>query len=100
MKKNRNNCLTKPMYGGSVCLSDGQDCHFAVRFGFSFRCTHPDKASFYGHINGEYTLDELRKLSRKLRVERRSQFVDALDEFGRNFLQVRKSGSDSGPEDV
>jgi hypothetical protein len=88
MKRNSSNCLTKPMYGGCVCLADSQNCPFAVRFGFSFRCTHPDKADFYGHVKGEYTLDELRELSRRLKDKRRSAFVEGLDEFGRKFLQV------------
>jgi hypothetical protein len=87
MRKNSSNCLTRPMYGGCVCLADSMGCPFAVRFGFSFRCTHPDKASFYGHINGEYTLDELRDMDQRLKDIRRSQFVEGLDEFGKKFLR-------------
>lgn len=92
MKRNSSNCLTKPMYGGSVCLVDDDSCPHAVRFGFSFRCTHPDKASFYGHTSGTYTLDELRALSRRLRDDRRMQFIEGLDDFGREFLRIDMDG--------
>lgn len=91
MKRNRENCLTKPMYAGCVCLADSKDCPFAVRFGFSFRCTHPNKADFYGHLNGRYTMEELREMSQSLKNRRRSEFVEGLDEFGKNFLEVDKS---------
>jgi hypothetical protein len=90
MKKDSSNCLTRPMYGGCVCLADSMTCPYAVRFGFSFRCIHPDKSSFYGHIKGAYTVDELRNIEQRLKDARRVEFIEGLDDFAKKFLQQDK----------
>ncbi len=41
-------CLTKPiMPDYSGCLVENPTCQFAVRFGFSYHCEHPQHMDFH-----------------------------------------------------
>lgn len=82
------NCLTKKILFKEVsgCLVENPECGFAIRFGFSFVCSHPEHAQFHAHVVGVMTKDEAAKRYATLKQKRRDEFVSRLDEESRKFF--------------
>lgn len=71
-------CLTKPFNGVfSGCLTENPDCPFAVGFGFSFHCTHPDRHRFAAAAASLHQGELLERYG-ELRDRRRQAFLDQL----------------------
>ncbi len=75
----------------SGCLVEQPDCCYARKFGFSFECRHPDRASFHAHILGELTRVEALEQYRLLRQKRRDEFMASLDETIRKHFSSRET---------
>lgn len=72
-------CIAKPMnekYSG--CLAQDPDCPYAVGFGFSFHCEHPDHARLAGIADTPSRRKELSRRYRELRDLRRERFISEL----------------------
>ena len=73
-------CLTRPLsskYSG--CLVEKPSCNFAVRFGFSFLCEHPQHKYFIQSmpISGHHTdhVVDHNELYRNLKESRRRKYI-------------------------
>jgi hypothetical protein len=57
----------------SGCLVANPTCGYAVRFGFSYHCEHPNHLDFYPVNDPEVNLADLPNLYRELKEARRLQ---------------------------
>jgi hypothetical protein len=62
----------------SGCLVDNPACNFAVRFGFSYLCEHPQHMDF--HDKSDHRLDH-NTLYNDLRKSRRSEYLSLAKKF-------------------
>lgn len=67
----------------SGCLVENPECDFAIKFGFSIFCRHPEHASFHAHAAEAESTDKVHILYDTLRQKRRAEFTANLDENGR-----------------
>lgn len=82
-------CMTRPLtseYSG--CLVENPSCKFAVRFGFSYLCEHPqhkdfclDNSATKQHLGCNELYDELRKSRRQEYIAKAKKCLEDL-EFG------------------
>jgi hypothetical protein len=70
----RPECLTMPFLPEfSGCLVENPCCGFAVRFGFSYHCEHPNHKQFHPTEDSSVARVELPIIYRNLKEARRSQ---------------------------
>lgn len=80
-------CMTKPLmdeYSG--CLVENPACKYAVRFGFSYLCEHPQHKEFYlnnsrskQHLGQNEIYEELREKRRKEYIAKARKYLDDLE---------------------
>ena len=81
-------CLTKQLMfrEASGCLVEKPECGYALKFGFSFVCCHPEHTKFHADVVGALTKKESGKLYDSLKRQRRDEFIANLDEPGKKYF--------------
>lgn len=75
-------CLTKPiMQEFSGCLVENPSCRFAVRFGFSYICEHPNHKDFLTRNNESTHQLDHNKLYKELKEARRSEYISKVKRY-------------------
>ncbi len=79
-------CLTKPLTPAfSGCLVEKPTCNFAVRFGFSYLCEHPQHKDFFQNTpssgqHADRAVDH-NELYRSLKESRRTEYLSKVKKF-------------------
>lgn len=75
-------CLTNESMFKEVsgCLVEKPECGFALKFGFSYMCSHADHMKFNSRISGDMTTTEARERYNRLRLKRRAEYIASLNE--------------------
>lgn len=74
-------CITRKLLSSEIsgCLIEKPECNYAIRFGFSYLCCHPDHTRFRADVLGVLTNDEINELYDLLRQKRRDELLANLD---------------------
>lgn len=84
-------CHTKQLVFKEVsgCLVEKPECNYAIKFGFSYVCRHPDHDKFHVHVSGIMTRGEAIERYESLRLKRREEFMEGLDENSRRIFCLK-----------